>query len=110
MYLEDQYETYLHAHNIFIQSAYDHGIITGIVFLLVGIASAIRGIFYIKNKSGYGLFTFVPLIAIITFGVTGLTEWVFHPSIPLTFVLMFVQAPLLSPLRKPQLGGSEHDA
>lgn len=100
MYLEAENETYAHAHNTFIQSAYDFGIITGLIFLLVGVTAFIRSILYMKNKSDKHLFTFVPFVVIIAFGVCGMTEWIFHPSIPITLALMLVQAPLLSPLKK----------
>lgn len=98
MLLEDTYETYAHAHNTYIQAAYDSGIPTGIIFLIVGAMSLIRAFCYFWKKKGVHLFTLLPLIVIMAFGIAGMTEWIFHPSNPMTFLLMFVQAPLLSPL------------
>lgn len=96
MTIETTYQTYSHAHNTFIQVAYDTGIIGGILFLLLGIWAAVRALRYYLAERESSLFTLLPLIVIITFGVTGMTEWVFHMSIPTTFALMFVQMPLLS--------------
>lgn len=96
MTIETTYQTYSHAHNTFIQVAYDTGIIGGILFLLRGIWAAVRALRYYLAERESSLFTLLPLIVIITFGVTGMTEWVFHMSIPTTFALMFVQMPLLS--------------
>lgn len=100
MWLKHDGKTEAHAHNTFIQSAYDHGVITGIIFIIVGAFGFVRAILYIKRKTFQNLFTVVPLIVIIGFGVVGMTEWIFHPSNPLTFALLFVIAPLLSPLQK----------
>mgnify|MGYP006922442532 CR=1 FL=1 len=44
-------ELAVHAHNIYLQVAYDHGIVVGVVFLFVGAAAFVQGcIFYKKRK------------------------------------------------------------
>ncbi|HKM03965.1 MAG TPA: hypothetical protein VJZ04_05145, partial [Lachnospiraceae bacterium] len=93
-------EIIAHAHNTFLQSAYDHGIATGIVFVLFGICGFFRSVIYMKNKSEAYLFTLLPAVVIIAFGICGMTEWIFHPSIPIAFVFLLVQAPLLSNIEK----------
>lgn len=101
MVLETEEETLYHAHNTFLQTAYDHGIFVGIYFILVGIGSLIRSIGCFKRdgeENGYLIF---PVLIIVTFGVASLTEWTFHPSVPLAFALLLVQAPLLGANRRP---------
>lgn len=93
-------ETYVHAHNAFLQVAHDYGIFTGIAFLLVGLCALIRSFIYARNKSVDSLFTLLPFTVIIAFGVASLTEWTFHPSVPFTLALFLMQAPLLSPIKK----------
>ena len=93
-------ETYVHAHNAFLQVAHDYGIFTGIAFLLVGLCALIRSFTYARNKSVDSLFTLLPFTVIIAFGVASLTEWTFHPSVPFTLALFLMQAPLLSPIKK----------
>lgn len=98
--LETETETYVHAHNAFLQVAYDYGIITGLSFLLLGLLALVRSFVYAKSNSKDTLFTLLPFTVIIAFGVASLTEWTFHPDVPFTFLLFLVQAPLLSPFKK----------
>lgn len=84
----------VHAHNIYLQVAYDHGIAVGVVFLLVGIASFAQGcIFYRRRKQTPC--AALPAAAVAAFAMAGLVEWIFHLCHPAGFVLMLVLAPLL---------------
>lgn len=95
MALETEAYSHSHAHNSYIQVAYDFGLIAGIAFLvLCGITlwkSIMLSIHYGRN---YSIF-FVPFSLIIVFGFTSLTEWAFHPCIPAGFALLFVQMLLM---------------
>lgn len=84
-----------HAHNTYLQSAYDHGIVFGIVFLVFCILSGCKSVHYYivrRRKDEYAAF---PLIIMLAFGMTSMVEWVFHPCIPLGFTFLAVIAPLI---------------
>lgn len=93
--------SYAHAHNTFIQTAYDHGILVGIYFLVLGVVSVIRGILYCIRRPE-DMYAVLPVLMITAFGVASITEWTFHPSILLGFTLLFVQGPLLGRLPEKQ--------
>lgn len=93
--------TYAHAHNTFIQIAYDHGILCGIVFLLLGIVTLVRSLLYAgKHYETQGPIVLMPLMALAAFFIAGMTEWVFQPVIPLAFGVLFAVYPLLTPIKK----------
>ena len=90
-----------HAHNTFLQSAYDHGMIFGVLFLLFCIASGCKAIHYYFARKNHDVYAAFPLIIMLAFGMTSMVEWVFHPCIPLGFVFLAVLAPLIKqPLQK----------
>lgn len=90
-----------HAHNIYLQVAYDHGIIVGIVFILFGLLTFIRACIYYKNEKEYNNYAALPAITIVTVAVAGFVEWIFHFSNPSGFMLMLVITPLIwKPERK----------
>jgi hypothetical protein len=81
-------EIALHAHNTYIQIAYDNGIISGAVFALLILVAAISGInMYRRNKNNDPL-TLISFAITIGFVVAGMTEWVFHLCNPMTVALM----------------------
>lgn len=88
-------EIAVHAHNIYLQVAYDHGIGVGILFVIFGAVSLGYAVaFYVKKKdtiTGAAL----PMVVIFSFAIAGMVEWIFHLSSPSGFVLMLVLAPLL---------------
>ena len=85
----------VHAHNIYLQVAYDHGLVVGIVFLLVGLATFIQGVIYYKRRDKEVSCAALPVATVTAFAVAGLVEWIFHLCHPAGFVLMLVLAPLL---------------
>ena len=81
-------EIAVHAHNTYIQVAYDNGIITGAVFVLLILSAIISGIsMYRRNKNNDPL-TLISVAITIGFVVAGMTEWVFHLCNPMTVALM----------------------
>lgn len=91
---------YAHAHNTFIQYFYDHGILCGIVFLLLGLFTLVRSILYGKKGRAQSMLAMAPLLFLVSFSIAGMTEWVFQPVIPLGFGVLFMIYPLLSPINK----------
>lgn len=92
-------ELLAHAHNVYIQVAYDHGIIAGILFgLLIVAGIAFSGVYYFRNK---GLFAATVPFAVITgFAIAGLTEWNFQLCNPMTVALMLLLPVIMFKRRK----------
>ncbi len=86
--------SYPHAHNTFLQTAYDHGIFVGICFLLLGVVSGVRALVLCLRQQDK-IDDVFPLMVLVAFGMAGMTEWVFHPSILLGFTLLLVQGILV---------------
>ena len=82
-----------HAHNIYLQVAYDHGIPVGIIFLLVGMISFIKSCIYYVKKKDVVAYAALPAVITIAVAVMGLVEWVFHISNPCGLALLFVITP-----------------
>lgn len=95
MALEKEGYSHTHAHNSYIQVAYDFGMIAGIAFLALCALTLWKAMMlafhYGKNYSIY----FVPFSLIVVFGFISLTEWAFHPCIPAGFAFLFVQMLLM---------------
>ena len=90
-------EIAVHAHNIFLQTAYDSGIPAGVLLLAVVLFVFGAACSYAERqgkKDGYAL---LPLLLVTGFGLTGMVEWIFHFSNPYTIVMLFAMAPLLFP-------------
>lgn len=84
-----------HAHNIYLQVAYDHGIYVGIVFVVLGFVTFVAGCLYYhreKNKISYAA---LPVVVTVAVAVAGMVEWIYHLSNPCGFMLMMVITPLL---------------
>lgn len=84
-----------HAHNIYLQVAYDHGILVGIVFVLVGIATLIKACLYYYKKKDTISYGALPVTVTAAVAVAGMVEWIFHLSNPCGFLLMLVITPLV---------------
>ena len=85
----------IHAHNIYIQFAYDHGILMGIMFIIWGGYAFIRAIIYYKKNTENENYAGAPLVIILAMATMGMVEWVFHLSNPSGFLLLLMLAPLL---------------
>lgn len=88
-----------HAHNIYLQVAYDHGIFVGCVFLLLGIGTLVQAVFYYRRHREDRECALFPLALLLLFAVAGLSEWIFHPCCPIAYCLLLVMAPLLVDMR-----------
>ena len=90
----------VHAHNIYLQVAYDHGIYVGIVFIILGVGTLVQAMIYYHKRKEDRACAALPLAVLILFAVAGLTEWIFHPCSPTAFCLLAAMAPLLVDKRK----------
>lgn len=88
----------VHAHNTFLQVIHDHGLVTGIVFIILGAVSFIlaflRFMAGVKNKNK-GQNLLLTLAVLPTFALAGMVEWVFHLCNPFGISLIVVITPLL---------------
>jgi hypothetical protein len=83
-----------HAHNNYIQVAYDFGTLTGALFIIVGAIAFGRAAAYWRKKGGQSSCAAFPLLAIVAFAALGITEIAFHLSNPAGFVLLLLVVPL----------------
>ncbi len=87
-------EIAVHAHNTYLQVAYDHGIPAGILFFLVLVMALAGGIGYYRKKRSIEPLSLITPAIVIGFMVAGVSEWVFQYSNPMTIALMLAIAPL----------------
>jgi hypothetical protein len=92
-------ELLAHAHNVYIQVAYDHGIPVGILFAFVIVAGiAFSGVYYFRNQRSFA--SAVPFAVITGFAIAGLTEWNFQLCNPMTVALMLLLPVIMFKERK----------
>ncbi len=97
----------MHAHNVFLQVAFDHGIVAGIWFALFLLLTFLQACLYYKRCMRSGRLSeaekqsaLLPLAAVTAFGAAGMVEWVFTLCNPMTIFLFYAIAPLLWMQRK----------
>lgn len=88
-------EIAVHAHNTYIQVAYDHGIIVGILFVIFIVFGMIWGVHYYRTDHAKEPLALLPFAVIVGFAFAGISEWVFMFSNPMTQALMLSIAPLM---------------
>ena len=88
-------EELAHAHDVYLQVAFDHGIPTAVIFLVFGAITFILGILYYKKNKADNPNTFLSVIMLTAFAVAGVVEWTYHLSHPMAFVLWLSFIPLL---------------
>ncbi len=86
-----------HAHNIYLQVAYDHGKIIGIMFAIWCMLTCIRAfIVFMSHKDTYPGFGILLAVS-VTFTVCGITEWISHPCNPVGMVMLLASSLLILP-------------
>ncbi len=87
-------EVAVHAHNTFLQVAYDHGIVVGILFGLTILAALVSSILYYKKNREKEPLSLITCAVVIGFAVAGISEWVFQYASPMTVAFMISLVPL----------------
>ena len=88
-------EIALHAHNTYLQVAYDNGIITAVIFSIMIIAALVSSLRKYAEKEKDEPLTLMAFAVITGFVVCGMTEWVLHFGNPMTIALMLSFAGLI---------------
>lgn len=97
----------MHAHNIYLQTAYDNGIVAGIMLVVLNIAAVIMSCLYYRKKRDTKTNACMPLAVTTAFLVAGIVEWIFHPCNPFGFVWLLTMAPLLFDFKKEKMKNNE---
>jgi len=84
-----------HAHDVYLQVAFDHGIPTAIVFVLVGICLFIAGIKKYRYERINNPLMASSSIVLLGFAIAGVVEWTYHFSHPMAITMWLLIAPLL---------------
>ncbi len=87
-------EIAIHAHNTYLQVAYDHGIVVGIIFIITMASAVVSGIIYYKKNRDKEPLSLITCAVVIGFAVAGMTEWVFQYCNPMTVALMIAMVPI----------------
>ena len=87
-------EIAVHAHNIYIQVAYDHGIPVGILFIFWILTILISGFIRIRKHIDQKVEA-LPFVLMLGFAIAGVSEWLFQFSNPITIMMMLSLAPLM---------------
>lgn len=79
-----------HSHNTFIQMAYDFGIFTGIVSLVLCLFAIIRAVILIWTGRDRSETMYVSLLIFSTYLITSISEYAANPNMPLGFAYLFL--------------------
>ncbi len=86
---------YEHAHSSYLQVAYEFGIPAGIIFLVLCALTLWNSVVTCyKYGAKYDIYIVV-FSLVIVFGVISVTEWAFHPCIPVGFAFLLMQMLLM---------------
>lgn len=93
--IEKDGNEYSHAHNSYLQVAYNFGLAAGVLFLILCALTLWRSVRFALEYGKKSSIVFVPLALIVAFGFISLTEWVYHPCIPAGFSFILMQIILM---------------
>ena len=83
-----------HAHNIYLQVAYDGGIIIGIMFIIWCFCTCVQALVVFLRLRRFDPSAGIVLAVSVMYAVCGLTEWISHPCNPVGMILLLIIVPL----------------
>ena len=93
--LDARGEAIMHAHNSYLQVAYDFGIPVGILFLIICAVVFVRALGMVYRRDSVDDSVFLTMLIIVGFGVASVFEWAYHIANPLGFVFLLMFAPVV---------------
>lgn len=88
-------DEYAHAHNSYLQVAYNFGLVAGLLFLVLCALTLWRAVrLFLDYGSRYSI-VLIPFSLVVVFGFISLTEWAYHPCIPAGFGFILMQMLLM---------------
>ena len=87
-------EVLAHAHNIYLQVAYDGGIIIGIMFIIWCLCTCVQALMVFLRHRTHDRLAGIALAVSVMYAVCGLTEWISHPCNPAGLIMLLMVAPM----------------
>ena len=85
----------VHAHNTYLQMIHDNGLITGVVFVILGVVSFFMAMIRYSKENKRDSYMALTIAIIIGFAIAGLVEWIFQINNFYGIAILVVIAPLL---------------
>lgn len=85
----------VHAHNTYLQMIHDNGILTGSIFIFLGVASFFWAAFRYKREKKEDSCLLLTIAVIIAFASAGMVEWIFQICNFFGIAILVVITPLL---------------
>lgn len=84
-----------HAHDIYLQVAFDHGKIVGIIFIIWVFMTCVQALIVFLRRRKTDSSVGIVLAVSVTYAVAGLTEWVSHPCNPVGMIMLICLIPMV---------------
>ncbi len=88
-------DEYAHAHNSYLQVAYNFGLVAGLLFLVLCALALWRAVRLFQDYGSRYSIVLIPFSIVVVFGFISLTEWAYHPCIPAGFGFILMQMLLM---------------
>ncbi len=87
-------EIAMHAHNNYLQVAFDGGIIIGIMFTIWCVCTCVQALMVFLRLRRRDPSAGIVLAVSVAYAVCGLTEWMSHPCNPFGLIMLMLVAPM----------------
>lgn len=87
-------EIAMHAHNNYLQVAFDGGIIIGIMFTVWCFCTCVQALMVFLRKRGSDQSAGIVLAVSVAYAVCGVTEWMSHPCNPFGLIMLMLVVPM----------------
>ena len=83
-----------HAHDIYLQVAFDHGKMVGIIFIIWVAMTCLQALIVFVRRRKIDFTVGMILAVSVTYAVAGITEWISHPCNPVGLIMMLLVVPM----------------